>query len=87
MGSSSNSSRRMKPEEVKVEFGTHPDWPKGTERTPRVGDRVYCAAGMAEVVKLLGKHSDGNRIVELKLVDQVAPPFFASIANVLVSPM
>jgi hypothetical protein len=76
----------MKPEEVKVENGVHPDWPKGSERAPKVGDRVYCAAGLADVVKLLGKHSDGNRIVELKLVDQVAPPFFASTANVLVAP-
>jgi len=81
-----HNSRRMKPEELKVENGIHPDWPSGATRIPHVGERVYCASGMAEVVKLLGKSSDGTRIIELKLLDVVGPPFFASAANILVAP-
>jgi hypothetical protein len=82
----SNSSRRLRPEELHVEHGDHPNWKSGAEMTPQVGDRVYCTAGFADVVRLCGKSSDGSRILELKLVDLVSPPFFASAANVLVAP-
>ena len=53
---------------------------------PVVGDRVYCTGGLAEVKRLLGKATDGTRILELKLIDVVAAPFFAAASNVLVAP-
>jgi hypothetical protein len=58
----------------------------GADLTPVVGDRVHCTGGLADVVKILGKASDGTRILELKLVEIVAPPFFAAASNVLVAP-
>jgi hypothetical protein len=42
---------------------------------------------MAEVIKLHGKTSDGSRLLELRLVEEKAPPFFASSSNVLVRPV
>jgi hypothetical protein len=82
-----NSSKRMKTEDLQVNRETNPDWTTGLERLPRVGELVVCASGMAEVVKLCGKTSDGSRLLELRLVDQKAPPFFAAASNVLVRPL
>jgi hypothetical protein len=83
----SNSSKRLKPDDLVVNGGTaYPGWLPGSEVAPRIGDRVYCTAGVAEVTKLCGKSSDGGRILELKLVETQAPPFFAASSNVLVAP-
>jgi hypothetical protein len=41
---------------------------------------------MAEVVKVLGKTGDGSRLLELRLPDTSAKPFFAAASNVLVAP-
>ena len=82
----SNSSKRLRKDQLTVDPTAHEDWPSGSERPPRVGDRVYCVAGLAEVIKLVGKTSEGARILELKLLDVVAAPFFAASSNVLVAP-
>ena len=82
----SNSSKRLRPVDLQVDGSDHPNWQPGTEMIPLVGDRVWCTAGLADVTRLCGKSSDGNRILELKLVDVVAPPFFAAASNVLVAP-
>jgi hypothetical protein len=84
--SHSNSSRRLRVEQLTVDANAHQDWPSGAVQPPKVGDRVYCAAGLAEVIKLVGKTSEGSRILELKLLDVVAAPFFAAASNVLVAP-
>lgn len=81
-----NSTKRLRPEDLQVDPAKQPDWPSGAENPPVIGDRVFCAAGLADVVKLLGKTSDGTRILELKLVGIHAPPFFAAASNVLVGP-
>ena len=81
-----HSSKRIRPDQLTVDANAKPDWLSGSTRPPAIGEVVYCAAGMAQVIKLLGKTSEGCRILELKLVDLVAPPFFASCANVLVPP-
>jgi hypothetical protein len=41
---------------------------------------------MAQVVRVLGKTGDGSRLLELKLPDTSAKPFFAAASNVLISP-
>ena len=83
----SGSSKRIRPEDLRVDDALHPQWQRGTELVPVVGDRVYCTAGLAEVKRLLGKATDGTRIMELKLIDVVAAaPFFAAASNVLVAP-
>jgi hypothetical protein len=82
-----NSSKRMKTDDLTVSRDSQPDWMTGKERLPSVGELVLCANGMAEVVKVCGKTSDGSRLLELRLVDQKAPPFFAAGSNVLVRPL
>jgi hypothetical protein len=80
----SNSSRRMTAEGLKVNADSEPDWKMATERLPTIGEIVKCTGGMAEVIKLHGKTSDGSRLIELKLVAEKAPPFYAAASNVLV---
>lgn len=59
-------------------------WHADPEKVPEVGQTVYCVEGEAEVVKVLGKTSDGSRLLELCLPDRPKTPFFASSSNVLV---
>lgn len=54
-----------------------------SERTPPVGAEVLSVEGMATVVRVLGKVSDGSRLLELKIVDRDGPSFFAASSNVL----
>lgn len=82
----SNSSKRLKPDTLQISREANPDWVSGQDQLPSVGDRVLCTNGMAEVVKVLGKTSDGSRLLELRLVEEKAPPFFASSSNVLHRP-
>jgi hypothetical protein len=77
----------MKTDDLQVSRESQPDWMTGKDRLPSVGELVLCANGMAEVVKVCGKTSDGSRLLELRLVDQKAPPFFAAGSNVLVRPL
>jgi hypothetical protein len=51
-----------------------------------VGEEVCCAEGVATVNRLLGKTSDGSRLLELILPDRPRHPFFAAASNVLVAP-
>ena len=74
-----------RPEDVRVDPVLQPGWITALERLPTPGERVYCAGGQAEVVRLLGKTESG-RLIELKLPDQ-RTPFFASASNVLVPPV
>ena len=57
-------------------------WEPSSGRVPNVGDFVYCTEGPARVVKVLGRTSDGSRLLELRC-DGASQPFFASSANVL----
>ncbi|MGH7471429.1 MAG: hypothetical protein ACRENP_26055 [Longimicrobiales bacterium] len=82
----SNSSKRVRMDQLVVDTSMHLDWQNGTIQPPVVGDRVYCVGGLAEVTKLVGKTSGGSRILELKLIDRTAAPFFAAASNVLVAP-
>lgn len=87
MSSFANSSRRIRMDDLKVAPSEdRPDWVSATDRLPDPGEQVCCAEGMAEVSKVLGKTSDGSRLLELVLPDRPRHPFFASSANVLVAP-
>ncbi|MGQ0814929.1 MAG: hypothetical protein ACT4O1_10750 [Gemmatimonadota bacterium] len=81
-----NSSKRLDPRELHIDREAHPDWVSGLEKTPSIGEIVRCTAGLAEVIKVRGKTGDGTRLVELKLVEGTAPPFFAACSNILVRP-
>ncbi|HEV2149905.1 MAG TPA: hypothetical protein VGR37_21080 [Longimicrobiaceae bacterium] len=82
-----NSSRRIHAADLHVDSALHPEWVSGGERSPAVGEQVYCTSGEAEVVRLLGKTGDGSRLLELKLPQAAAKPFFAAASNVLVAPI
>lgn len=60
-----------------------PDGWLASERVPSVGEYVYCTDGPAEVVRVLGRTSDGSRLLELRCPER-PQPFFASSSNVLV---
>ena len=81
-----NNSKRMKADDLMISRESQPEWKTGLEKLPGVGEVVMCTSGMAEVVRLLGKTSDGSRLLELRLVAEKAPPFFAAASNVLVRP-
>lgn len=83
--SGSNSARRMRAEELKIDAEAYPGWVSGLERLPKAGEQVICTAGEATVVKLLGKTGDGSRLLELH-IEGVTQPFFVASGNVLVSP-
>ena len=86
MSYSGNNSRRLKPEELRMDLAEHPDWVNGAQREPQMGERVLCTGGLAEVVQLLGKTGDGSRLLALRLLDGVHPPFFVAASNVLLPP-
>jgi hypothetical protein len=88
MASYGNSSNRISREHLRVATAAdqQPGWLSGAEHLPAVGERVQCTEGMAEVVRIAGKTSDGSRLLELSLPDRPRQPFFAAASNVLVAP-
>jgi hypothetical protein len=81
-----NSTRRMRPEEFRVDPEERPGWLRGDVRRLVVGDEVYCAGGNGSVASVHGKTGDGSRLLQIRLSDESAPPFFAAASNVLISP-
>ena len=51
--------------------------------TPPIGAEVLTVEGLARVVRILGKVSNGSRLLELEIVDREGPSFFAATSNVL----
>jgi hypothetical protein len=82
-----NNPRRMRDDELFVSDTTHPGWVAASERSPSVGEEVYCTGGAGVVAAVLGKTGDGSRLLEIKLSDPGARPFFAAASNVLVAPI
>jgi hypothetical protein len=88
MASLVNSSRRTPLASLRVAASEErPDWISGTERLPALGEQVCCTEGMAELTRILGKTSDGSRLLELVLPERPRHPFFAAASNVLVAPV
>jgi hypothetical protein len=81
-----NSARSRRVEEFLVSADDRPGWVFGSERTPAVGEEVYCAGGNGAVVSIHGKTGDGSRLLQIRLTTGDAPPFFAAASNVLVAP-
>jgi hypothetical protein len=87
MPSLANSARRTPLASLKVAASEErPDWINATVRLPDIGEQVCCADGMAELTRVLGKTSDGSRLLELVLPERPRHPFFAAASNVLVAP-
>ena len=78
---------RFTENDLYVNRTAHPDWPTGAEQLPQVGDEVFCVEGMGEVTRVLGKTSDGSRLLELRIGgDPRSKPYYAAASNVLVPP-
>lgn len=72
--------------DLRIDREAHPGWSTGAERAPRVGDEVVCSAGEGAIAALLGKTSDGSRLLEIRLDAPGSAPFYAAASNVLISP-
>lgn len=79
----SKSVGRVSRESLNVSADDQPGWLAESGRIPTVGEEVLCTEGRAQVARVLGKTSDGSRLLELNIVDRTHP-FFASSSNVLV---
>jgi hypothetical protein len=77
-----NTSRTPR-DSLRISSVEPPGWEPSEGRIPASGDTVYCTDGPAEVIRVLGRTSDGSRLLELKCVDR-PQPFFASSSNVLI---
>jgi hypothetical protein len=84
--SQSNSIRRMRRSDLEIDPDQRPGWMTGDERMLELGEEVLCTAGIAHVANLHGKTGTGCRLVELRLADEAAKPFFAAASNILVAP-
>ena len=84
--SRSNSAKRMRVEEFRVNPEEWPGWVLGTVRCPKAGEAVVCAGGEGIVLSVHGKTGDGSRLLQIQLATERSPPFFAAASNVLVRP-
>ena len=73
---------RVPREDLRISSIERPGWHASPGRVPEVGDRVYCVDGQAEVTRVLGKTSDGSRLLELRCESR-PQPFFAASSNIL----
>ena len=83
------NTSRVRRDTFQIESVELPGWRPVSGRIPGVGESVHCVEGEAEVVRVLGRVSDGSRLLELRLPDRPKAPFFAASSNVLlrVSPI
>lgn len=83
----SRGAKSLRVEEFLVSPEDRPGWVRGSDCGIEVGQEVYCAGGPGEVVSLHGRTGDGSRLVQIRLEDEAARPFFAAASNVLVDPL
>lgn len=81
-----NSASRLRPEAFRVRAEERPGWISADDRLPAVGEPVFCAGGPGVLQAIAGKTGDGSRLLEIRLDDPKAKPFFAAASNVLVAP-
>lgn len=72
--------------ELRVDRAAHPGWVSCAEREPVPGDAVMCPLGPGQVAAVRGRTGDGSRLLEIRLDDPAAPPYFAAASNVLRAP-
>ena len=80
----SPSVGRVRREALRIRSVQMAGWEELAGHTPKVGDVVRSVDGEGEVVKVLGKTSDGSRLLEIRLADNPKQAYFASSSNVLV---
>lgn len=79
---SHSDTSRVPRDSLRISSLDRPGWHLSPGRVPDPGDHVCCLEGPAEVVRLLGRTSDGSRLLELRCESR-PQPFFASSSNVL----
>ena len=84
--SKGNASKRLRAEDYRVDATSRPGWVVGSQRELKKGMEVYCIGGEGVVEAVRGKTGDGSPLLEIRLSDAAAKPFFASASNVLVAP-
>lgn len=77
----SNTSRTSR-DSLRISSVEPEGWTPCAGRLPSVGEHVYCTDGPATVVRVLGRTSDGSRLLELRCANRTQP-FFASSSNIL----
>ena len=77
-----NTSRAAR-DSLRISSVERPGWEPSLGRVPGVGEYIYCVEGPAKVVRVLGRTSDGSRLLELRCEDHPRP-FFASSSNILI---
>ena len=82
----SRGVRSLRAEEFRVTPDDRPGWILASEAVPEVGQEVYCAGGPGELVSVHGRTGDGSRLLQIRLEDEAARPFFAAASNVRVAP-
>ena len=83
----SRGARSLRAEEFIVSLDDRPGWIRASDRMPTPGEEVYCAGGPGELVSVHGRTGDGSRLLQIRLEDEAARPFFAAASNVLVDPV
>jgi hypothetical protein len=64
---SQNDTSRVSRESLRISSTEPPGWQQpAAGYVPNKGDIVYCTQGPAEVVRVLGRTSDGSRLLELR---------------------
>lgn len=81
-----NTTKRLHVEDFRVDASDRPGWVAGNVRILGIGEEVYCIGGTGIIAAILGKTGDGSRLLEIRLADETAKPFFAAASNVLVQP-
>ena len=76
------NTARIRRELLHISSHEREGWEVSTQ-TPAVGAEVLSVEGLATVVKVLGKVSDGSRLLELQIAGRDGPSFFAATTNVL----
>jgi hypothetical protein len=74
---------RVPRDSLRISSIERPGWRLSPDRVPEPGEQILCLDGQAEVVRVLGRTSDGSRLLELRCESR-PQPFFASSSNVLV---
>jgi hypothetical protein len=79
-----NDSSRVSRDSLRISSTEPPGWePPAAGHIPHEGDTVYCTQGPAEVMRVLGRTSDGSRLLQLRCSGR-SEPFFAASSNILV---
>lgn len=78
-----HTSSRLQRQEFRIGATPHPGFHAEPGYVPKVGEEVQTTEGEAEVVRVLNRVTSG-RLLELRLKERPAPPFFAGSNNVLI---